>query len=100
VDEAERDSTTAGAGSSRSNRVVVKGSELLAFIQHLLKDGTVATLILGNQQERILEIPVPHAQTDIGDLPGYTTLCALTALPDEFVIDVIHKDLDASRHDG
>jgi hypothetical protein len=98
--DSTRNPTTEGVARGEANRVVVRGCKLLGVVEELLQDPTVRKLVLGNQRERILEIPVPHSLANIGDLPGYTTLCAIAVLQDEFVIDITRKDPSAPGQDG
>jgi hypothetical protein len=71
----------------------VSGLELLAEIQCLLGDETVVFVILGNQRERILEVPLSHSHPALSDLRCYSKLCALAATQDAFTINVIHGNV-------
>jgi hypothetical protein len=82
------------------NEFKVKGKELLAKIEELIKEGNARRIIIKDDNGRTyLEIPVTIGVIGTFFAPVLAAVGALAALAANFTIQVIHKD-DAGSQDN
>jgi hypothetical protein len=91
--------------AKKTSDIIVKGSELIAYIKRLIKEGNVRRLIIKKKNgNKVLEIPL-SAGVGIGGLllvlvPVIVAISSVAAWMAEFRVEVLRNEEDENDGDG
>lgn len=84
----EENADTAFKTERNTNKFHVKGRELVARIKEIIREGNVNKIVVKNNQQTLLEIPVTAGVASLVLFPYITVLGGMAALYKDYTLEI------------
>ncbi|MFW6022759.1 MAG: DUF4342 domain-containing protein [Halanaerobiaceae bacterium] len=88
----EKESTTGTKKNIKNEKIFVRGQELIDRVKEIIKEGNVNKIVVKNNDNTLVEIPVTAGVVSVVLFPYLTLLAGAAAMYKEYTLEIDRKN--------